>query len=176
MLSGDELKARASAIRLAIFDVDGVLTNGSLHYTEEGREHKAFHARDGLGMKMLMKEGITVAIITGRTSAVVSYRMTELGIDHVYQGSDDKLETFQSLLRALQLDPAHVAMMGDDIVDLPIMNRVGLAMAPADAHPAVVAVTDWQSSLDGGRGSAREACDLILTAQGKMGRILDRLQ
>lgn len=171
-----QLLARAADVRLAIFDVDGVLTTGSLHYTEEGREHKVFHARDGLGMKMLMKEGVDVAIITGRTSAVVSHRMAELGIDHVYQGCDDKLATFKTLLAALRLDPSQVAMMGDDIVDLPILNRVGLAMAPKDAHSVICDAVHWRSTINGGCGAAREACDLILKAQGKLDQIVGRMQ
>jgi 3-deoxy-D-manno-octulosonate 8-phosphate phosphatase (KDO 8-P phosphatase) len=166
------LAQRAGKIRLAIFDVDGVLSDGRISYTDDGRELKAFHVQDGYGMKRLMANGIMVAIITARTSRIVTQRMNDLGIDHVYQGQRDKRTTFESLIKAHDIQPNEVSYTGDDLLDLPVMTRVGLAVAPADAHPEVQRRAHWVTARAGGHGAAREVCDLILQASGHAEREL----
>jgi 3-deoxy-D-manno-octulosonate 8-phosphate phosphatase (KDO 8-P phosphatase) len=165
---------RASHIKLVVFDVDGVLTDGSLYLGDDGLEHKAFHSRDGHGMKMLQETGVEIAIITGRTSRVVELRMESLGIRYTYQGQHDKLPAFDQLCQQLGLDTAQVAYVGDDIVDLPIMSRVGLAIAVADAHPLVKEHAHWQTAACGGRGAARDVCELVMRAQGTLESVLRR--
>lgn len=162
----EDSHSRAARIRLAVFDVDGVLTDGRLYLGPDGFEMKVFHTRDGHGLKALQKHGIHVAVISGRHSRAVEERMTQLGIRHVHLGIDDKRPCFESLCRSLDVAPADCAFMGDDVVDLPVMNMVGLAAAPADAHPEVLARAHWRSRREGGFGAARECCDLILAAQG----------
>jgi 3-deoxy-D-manno-octulosonate 8-phosphate phosphatase (KDO 8-P phosphatase) len=163
----DPLLARAAKIRLAVFDVDGTLTDGRLWYGEDGRETKVFHVHDGLGLKRLQANGVQVAIITARISHPVALRAEELDITHVYQGQSDKRACLIDLLDALQLAPEQAAFVGDDLPDLPPMGIAGLAVAVADAHPWVVERAHWQTQRGGGRGAAREVCDLILHAQGK---------
>ncbi len=159
---------KAREVRLVIFDVDGVLTDGSLFFGDDGQEYKAFHSRDGHGMKMLQKSGVPIGIITGRTSKVVEHRMNNLGIEHVYQGKLDKLPAFEELCAKLGVTPEQVAYVGDDVVDLPILRRVGLAVAVQDAHPLVKQHAHWTSEHGGGRGAARDLCELILSAQGNL--------
>jgi 3-deoxy-D-manno-octulosonate 8-phosphate phosphatase (KDO 8-P phosphatase) len=157
---------RAKNIQLVIFDVDGVLTNGQLFLGDDGQEYKAFHSRDGHGMKILQNNGITVAVITGRTSHVVKHRMKNLNIEHVYQGQLDKLPAYTELLGKLRLTPEQVAYVGDDVVDLPVMRKVGLAIAVYDAHPFVIEHAHWQTPHSGGFGAARDVCELLLKAHG----------
>lgn len=159
---------KASRIRLAAFDVDGVLTNGELIFTADGIEQKRFHVHDGLGLKMLQKSGCEIAIITSRQSTVVASRMDELGIRHVYQGREDKQACLLALMKQLGLTAEAVAYAGDDIIDLPAMQQAGLAIAVANAHPFVRARADWTTTLAGGAGAVREICDLLLRAQGKL--------
>ena len=156
---------KARQVKLVIFDVDGVLTDGSLFIGDDGQEYKAFHSRDGHGMKMLMQTGVELAIITGRTSEVVRHRIADLGIKHIYQGQQDKRIAFASLLKDLDLAPEQVAYVGDDIVDLPVMVKVGLAVAVQDAHPFVVQHAHWQTPHGGGKGAGRDVCELIMDAQ-----------
>ncbi len=155
----------AKQIRLVIFDVDGVLTDGGLIFDESGREYKVFNVKDGQGIKMLRDGGVEIAVISARESKSVSVRMTSLGVKHVYQGQDDKGLAFDDLCEKLSINPRHVAYVGDDVPDLRLFSRVGLAIAVADAHVAVRQRADWCTSLAGGRGAAREVCDLILTAK-----------
>ncbi len=162
-----EILERAAHIRLAVFDVDGVLTDGRLWYSDDGRELKSFHVRDGLGLKRLLANGVEVAIITARLSPIVTERTAELGIAHVYQGQDDKLACLERLLHALGIDAKDAAYTGDDLPDLAPMQRAGLAIAVADAHAAVRTRAHWNTGSAGGRGAVREVCDLILAAQGK---------
>ena len=169
-----DIRERASKVRLAVFDVDGVLTDGRLHYTEDGHESKAFHVHDGLGLKRLLANGIEVAIITARTSRIVANRMAELGIAHVYQGQGDKRACLHQLTNALFLEGAEVAYTGDDVPDLRAMSEVGLAIAVANAHPWVLERAHWRTRREGGNGAVREACDLILAAQGKSETELER--
>jgi len=163
----DDLLARAAKVRLAAFDVDGTLTDGRLHYSEDGRETKVFHVQDGLGLKRLQAHGIHVALITARISHTVALRAEELGISHVYQGQSDKRACLRELLDALGLAPEQAAFVGDDLPDLPPMGLSGLAIAPANAHPWVAERAHWQTRRAGGEGAAREVSDLLLLAQGK---------
>lgn len=166
---------RAARIKLVIFDVDGVLTDGSLFLGDEGQEYKAFNSRDGHGMKMLMQHThVTVAVITGRTSGVVKHRMASLGIEHVYQGKLEKLPTFQTLIKELEMHEEETAYVGDDVVDLPIMRRVGLAIAVQDAHPLVKKHAHWQTQHAGGRGAARDVCELLMEAHGVLETQLEK--
>jgi 3-deoxy-D-manno-octulosonate 8-phosphate phosphatase (KDO 8-P phosphatase) len=168
-----DILERAKAIKLVIFDVDGVLTDGSLFLGDDGLEYKAFNSRDGHGMKMLQESGITVGIITGRSSKVVDYRMDSLGIEHVYQGQQDKRVAFAEILDKLQLTPKEVAYVGDDVVDLPVMSKVGLAIAVQDAHPMVLKHAHWQTPHCGGRGAGRDVCEMLMEAHGVLQETLD---
>ncbi len=159
---------RAARVKLVVFDVDGVLTDGSLYITDDGMEFKAFHSRDGHGMKMLQETGVELAIITGRSSDTVGHRMASLGIKHVYQGQREKLPAFQALIKKLGLAPGEVAYVGDDVVDLPVMRQVGFAVAVQDAHPFLKKHAHWLTPNGGGRGAARDVCELIMEAQGNL--------
>jgi len=150
------------SIQLAIFDVDGVFTNGQIHYLANGDEFKSFHAHDGLGIKRLLQSGITVAIITARESQIVTKRMQELGIKHVFQGAKDKWVVYQKLLQALALSPEVVSYMGDDLPDKAIMQDVILPVAPANAVTAIQQVARIQTKASGGYGAVREFCDMLL--------------
>ncbi len=159
---------KAKQIKLVIFDVDGVLTDSSLFIGDDGQEYKAFNSKDGHGMYMLQQQGVKIAIITGRVSKVVEHRMADLGIKHIHQGCREKLPAFEKLIQQLELRPEEVAYVGDDIVDLPILSRVGLAIGVGDAHPAVKRHAHWLTSNPGGRGAAREVCELIMESQGTL--------
>jgi len=161
-----DILEKAARIRLLIFDVDGVLTDGSLFIGDDGQEYKAFNSRDGHGIKMLAKHGVTIAIITGRTSKVVEHRMANLGVTHVYQGKLDKLPAYEELAAKLDIPAEETAYVGDDVVDLPVMRRVGLAIAVQDAHPLVRTHSHWQTPSCGGRGAARDVCEMLLEAKG----------
>lgn len=158
---------RASRVQLLILDVDGVLTDGRLYYGPDGAEFKAFHAQDGSAVKRLLAAGIGVAIISGRRSESVQRRAAELGIAHLYAGVDDKAVALGTLCRAAGIDADNMAHVGDDIADLPLFERVGMAFAVPDAHPAVLAQADHVTHAAGGRGAVREICDLLLTAHAK---------
>lgn len=164
-----EIMARAARVRLVVFDVDGVLTDGRLIMGEGGEEYKVFHSRDGQGIVMLRDAGLQVAIISGRSSPVVSERMAALGVEWVFQGESRKLPVFESLLSRLGLAPEEAAYVGDDLPDISILARSGLAVTVADAHPDTSRYAHWQTRLPGGRGAAREVCDLVLQAQGLLG-------
>lgn len=168
-----DILEKAARVELLIFDVDGVLTDGSLYVADDGQEYKAFHSRDGHGIKMLQGHGVELAVITGRTSKVVEHRMTNLGIRHVYQGQLDKLPAFEKLIGDLGIDGENTAYVGDDVVDLPVMRRVGFAIAVQDAHPLVKQHAHWQTPNDGGRGAARDVCELLLEARGKLHEALE---
>ncbi len=163
-----EILNRAEQIELAIFDVDGVLTNGGLILGENGNEYKAFHSRDGLGLVMLRDSGCQIAVISGRSSNIVSEHMAALGIEYVYQGQNDKGKALEDLLTKLNVDANATAYVGDDFIDLPAMRRVGLAIAVADAHPLVIERAHWITKEKGGRGAAREVCELIMHARGTL--------
>jgi len=163
-----DLLARAAGIRLAAFDVDGVLTNGQLFLGPQGEEYKVFNVRDGQGLVMLRESGVAIAIITGRRSAVVAARMAELGIEYVYQGQRDKAAALDELLARLGLGPEAVCYAGDDLPDLPVLQRVGLPVTVADGHPACVAAARYRTTAVGGAGAVREICELLMTAQGTL--------
>jgi len=163
-----DIQKKAAAIRLIVFDVDGVLTDGSLYIGDDGQEYKAFNSKDGHGMKMLQATGVQIAIITGRTSEVVRIRMHSLGIEHVYQGKRIKLPAYEELKQATGLSDEQIAYVGDDVVDLPVMTRVGLAIAVQDAHYLTKQHAHWVTPSGGGRGAGREACELIMDAQGTL--------
>ncbi len=161
-----ELYQRAAKVRLLIFDVDGVLTDGSLFYGDDGQEYKAFNSLDGHGIKMLRQTGVEAAILTGRTSQVVLHRAKNLGISRIFQGAEDKLEAYQTLLGETGLAPDETAYMGDDIVDLPVLRRCGLAISVPGAPELVRTQVHYVTRAQAGRGAAREACELIMRAQG----------
>jgi 3-deoxy-D-manno-octulosonate 8-phosphate phosphatase (KDO 8-P phosphatase) len=163
-----DIHEKAKAVKLVIFDVDGVLTDGGLFLGDDGQEYKAFHSRDGHGMKMLQFTGVVIGIITGRTSEVVRLRMESLGIEYVYQGKQEKLPAYEELRDKLGLADEQIAYVGDDVVDLPIMRRVGLSIAVQDAHPFVLQHAHWQTPHAGGRGAARDVCEMIMQAQGTL--------
>lgn len=168
----EALRTEAAGIRAAIFDVDGVLTDGTLYISEAGETLKAFHALDGHGLKLLAQAGITPIVITGRDSPAVRRRLKDLGVSHAVFGAHDKLAAAEPLLASLGLSWEAVAVMGDDWPDLPLLLRAGLALAPANAHPEVRAVAHHVSALRGGQGAARECCDLLLWATGHYERLL----
>ena len=155
----------ARNIRLLILDVDGVLTDGGLQFDNRGEEYKTFNSLDGHGIRMMLDSGIEIAIITGRKSVIVEHRMSDLGVRHVYQGCRDKLAAFEALLQETGLEPGHVAYVGDDLPDLPIMSRVGLGIAVQNAHTFVKQHCDWVTTASGGSGAVREITDFILQAQ-----------
>ena len=157
---------RARAVRLAIFDVDGVMTDGRLYYGERGEELKVFDVRDGHGLKMLQQSGVRLALLTSRSSRAVALRAENLGIDLVYQGVADKLAAFEDLLAALKLAADGASYMGDDLIDLPVLQRCGLALSVPGAPPDVQAAAHYVTQAPGGRGAVREACELMLRAQG----------
>jgi 3-deoxy-D-manno-octulosonate 8-phosphate phosphatase (KDO 8-P phosphatase) len=163
---------RASRIKVLLLDVDGILTDGSIIYTAENVEIKAFHIQDGLGLKLLQKVGIEAGLITARRSEMVRRRAEELGLAHIHQGIENKLEIYQELLARQGLQPEETAYMGDDWLDLPLLTRVGLAATVADAVPEVKQVVHYVTRRAGGRGAVREVCDLLLEARGKREELL----
>lgn len=174
MNQADNITARARDIKLVVFDVDGVLTDGGLILGESGNEYKIFHVRDGQGLVMLRESGCLVAVITARSSKIVAERMAALGIEHVFQGQNNKGEALIKLMNDLGISRQHAAYVGDDILDLPAMRLAGIAIAVADAHPVVQENADWVTSAGGGRGAAREVCEMIMQAQGTLQPLLQR--
>lgn len=161
-----DIHDRAKRIRLAAFDVDGVLTDGTLYFSEAGEELKAFNVRDGHGLRMLQATGVKLAIITSRTSRCVEMRAQGLGIDLVCQGAADKLVALGEILERLGIDAAQAAYMGDDVIDLPVFRRCGLAVTVPEAPVLVRRHAHHVTQAAGGRGAARELCELIMHAQG----------
>lgn len=165
------LLARAAKVRLACFDVDGTLTDGRLIFDSEGRELKAFHVRDGQGLVLLKRAGIAVAFVTARASTIAELRAVELGVEACTK-VDDKLACVRGIAERLGVGLDAVAFMGDDFADLAVLQAVGLAVAPADAHAWVRERVHWRTVAHGGNGAARELCDLVLAAQGKADALL----
>lgn len=155
----------ARQIRLLILDIDGVMTDGGLQFDNRGEEYKTFNSLDGHGIRMLLDCGIEIAVITGRNSGIVNHRMNELGVRHIYQGYRDKLQAYEKLLQDTGLESGQTAYVGDDLPDLPVMRRVGLAIAVQNAHVFVKQHCDWVTSARGGNGAVREVTDFILQAQ-----------
>lgn len=168
----NQARQRALPVRLAIFDVDGVMTDGSLFFCDDGKEYKAFNSLDGHGLKMLRQTGVESAIITGRNSQVVTHRAKNLGIHHVYQGVDNKLDAYLHLLDKLGLQMEQTAYMGDDVVDLPVMTRCGLAISVPAAPCEVQQYAHLVTQREGGHGAVREACEFIMKAQGHYAALL----
>lgn len=160
-----ELQDRARAVRVLVLDVDGVLTDGTLYYSASGEELKAFNIQDGLGIKMLQAGGVELAIISGRGSRALELRARDLGIRHLVQGAERKLTAFERLLRDLDLQPEQAACMGDDLPDLPMLERCVLAITVPDAPDQLRARAHYVSRRRGGHGAVREVCELILAAQ-----------
>lgn len=171
-LAAPELQARANRIKLLLLDVDGVLTDGRLYFSNQGDEFKTFSTLDGHGIKMLQKSGVKVGIITGRTSNLVAKRANDLGINILVQGREDKWDALQEILAEHPLALEEIAFMGDDWPDLTVMCRVGLALTPANGHFTVVERSHWQSQARGGEGAVREACDMLMKAQNTFDQIL----
>jgi 3-deoxy-D-manno-octulosonate 8-phosphate phosphatase (KDO 8-P phosphatase) len=164
---------KAKKLKLLILDVDGVLTDGKLFFDNQGNEYKSFHARDGHGIKLLRQTGVEVAVISGRKSNSVALRMKNLGIEYVYQGHENKQAAFDELIQKTGIMPEQAAHVGDDLLDLPIMMRVGLAIAVNDANFAVKQRAHWCTTLPGGHGAVREVCDFIMQAQGNFEGIVN---
>jgi len=172
MSSRDMEKARN--VKLLILDVDGVLTDGRIVIDDRGVETKCFDVRDGHGIKMLKRANIDVAIITGRESQVVSHRARELGIDSVFQNIHNKLEVYEAILKEKGLKDGEVGFVGDDVIDLPLLRRVGFAAVVADGVEELKPYADYVSRNKGGRGAVREIIELILKAQGKWAELMER--
>jgi len=162
------LAQRILALRLVAFDVDGILTDGGLYLSDSGEEFKRFNSLDGHGLKMLKASGVEIAIITGRTSRCVELRAKNLGITHLYQGVEDKWAAMQQLLTLLNLSPEAAAYMGDDVIDLPVMRRMGLSITVPNAPQVVRDHAHYLTQREGGHGAVREACELIMSAQGTL--------
>ena len=159
------VRRRAARIRCAVFDIDGVMTDGKLYLGPGGQEWKAVSVRDGLGLKLLLQAGIEVAVISGRPSTAMQSRFASLGVTRLYLDTEDKLPVYEHLRSDLGLRDEHCAVMGDDTPDLPMMECAGLALTVADAHPSVLKAAHWASRFPGGQGAVREACDLLLAAR-----------
>ena len=168
-----DILKKAAKIKLVIFDIDGVLTSGALFIGDDGQEYKAFNSKDGHGLRMLQDAGVEVAILTGRQSTVVAHRAKDLGITRIYQGKRQKLPAYEELLKETGLTHEDVAYVGDDVVDLPVMNKVGLAICVQDGHSFVKKHSHWVTECNGGCGAGREVCELILQAQGKLQTMLE---
>lgn len=160
-----EVKTRIEKIKLLICDIDGVFSDGTIFLGNDGEELKGFNTKDGYGLRQFMRAGFDIAIITGRTSNIVKNRMKGLGVEHIYQGMEDKITGFKQLLQDFELTATEVAYIGDDFPDVPVMREVGLAVAPADGHPYVRSIAHYVTTLGGGKGCVRELSDLILLQQ-----------
>ncbi len=167
-------EAKLAQISLLLLDVDGVLTDGSIYFDHQGEELKAFNSKDGLGLHFLMQAGIQVGVITARQSKALQHRCDNLGIDLVFQGMRDKAAAMEQIRERTGVDPHQMAYMGDDLLDLPMFARVGLAIAVADSHPYVIQHADMITTAKGGKGAVREICDAILSAKGFLNDIMTR--
>jgi 3-deoxy-D-manno-octulosonate 8-phosphate phosphatase (KDO 8-P phosphatase) len=159
------LSHKAKAIRLFIFDVDGILTSGVIYYGSQGTEMKGFHVHDGLGIKLLQKSGVTVAVISAKHSELVTKRLQDLKIEHMYLGHEDKVPAYEALKQKLQLDDHEIAFMGDDLPDLPLLRRVGFAVTVSEASSIMQEHAHFITTRKAGKGAVREACEFVLHAQ-----------
>jgi len=164
---------KAKEIKVLILDVDGVLTDSKLYFDGRGKEYKSFNVRDGLGIRLLQKAGIKVAVISGRGSKPVELRMKMLGIQLVYLEQLNKGEALQDIMNKTGCSAEQLAHVGDDLIDLPVLTQVGLAIAVQDANEQILPYVDWQTREKGGEGAVREVCDFILQAQGKMEELIE---
>ena len=167
-------RKKLKSVKLLMLDVDGVLTDGKIIYNDRGEEIKAFNVRDGHGLKLLMRAGIEIALITGRKSKVVLHRARDLGIKKVYQRGTNKIDIYEKILKGKKLKDIHVGFVGDDLVDIPVLKRVGFSAAVGDAIPEVKKVVDYVASKRGGEGAVREICELLLKVQNKWEGITER--
>jgi 3-deoxy-D-manno-octulosonate 8-phosphate phosphatase (KDO 8-P phosphatase) len=174
MVEQEEVERRAAGVRLLLLDCDGVLTDGRITLVEGGDEQKSFHTRDGHGLVLLHRAGLRSGIISGRSSRIVAARAADLGVAYVRQGALDKLEVFEELLDEAGVGPSEVAYVGDDVVDVPLMRRSGLAVAVADATEDTREAAHYVTRLPGGFGAVREVCELILKAQGRWDELMKR--
>ncbi len=165
---------KAKNIKLIIFDVDGVLTDGGLYFSDKGIELKRFNSLDGLGIKLLKQNGIEPAIISARSSKNVMYRMQDLDIKHFYQGEDNKIVAFNNLIKKLSLKNEQVAYIGDDIIDLPVMRKIGLPIAVSNAHELIKENAYFVTEKIGGHGAVREVCDLLLKSQNTYNKTMNK--
>ena len=165
---------RIRRVKLVVFDVDGVLTDGTIYLMPDGREIKAFNALDGAGLKYLERAGIATAVLSGRRSAAVKYRAREVGMRYVLQGYKRKLEGLARLERRCKVPPGEMCYVGDDLPDIPVMGKVGFAVAVAGARPEVIRAAHWVTGQSGGRGAAREVAEMVLKTQGKWRSIIAR--
>lgn len=172
----EKLHEKMKKVRLLILDVDGVMTDGKIIIDDAGNEAKHFNVRDGHGIKMIMRHGIDVVLLTGRRSKVVEHRAKDLGISEVHQGAHDKLGIFEAILRSKSLRYENIAFVGDDIVDVPVLKRAGFSVAVADAAEHVKKCVDYITHNSGGAGAVREVCEMILKAQDKWGDIVTRYE
>lgn len=170
--SSTSLINRAQAVKLLLLDVDGVLTDGSIPYTAAGEEIKTFHSRDGFGLNLVQKIGVKVGLITARKSEALARRAKDLSVAYLFQGARNKVAVFKEIIAELEISPSETAYMGDDWLDLPLLNMVGLAATVADAVPEVRKIVDYVAESPGGRGAVREVCDLIIKAQGRRDSLL----
>ncbi|MCD6153434.1 MAG: HAD-IIIA family hydrolase [Syntrophobacterales bacterium] len=175
-LFDEELVKKIKSVTFLMLDVDGVLTDGKIIIDDLGNETKHFNVRDGHGLKMLIRTGIQVVLITGRTSKVVEYRARELGIKEIYQGSKNKVENLEEILRKKRISGEQVAYVGDDIVDIPVFRRVGFSVAVEDASEYAKESADYITERKGGQGAVRELCEIILKIQGKWDDIASRYE
>ncbi|MCF8069157.1 MAG: HAD-IIIA family hydrolase [Desulfobacterales bacterium] len=170
----DAITSGLKQIKLLLLDVDGVLTRGDIIYGADGGETKAFYVRDGLGIRFLMESGIHVGIVTGRSSEALLHRCKNLGIDLIFDGVRDKAKVLNDIIEKTGISPEEMAFIGDDLVDIPLLKRVGIAVAVADAHDAVKKCATMVTAANGGAGAVREFCEAVLTARGLWDKILER--
>ncbi len=168
----NKIDEKAKAIKLLVIDVDGVLTAGHLVYTEHGLTLKAFHVHDGLGLQLLKKSGVKLAAITTCVAKLNQIRLEALGFDDIFLGQKDKRAAYQQLLEKYQFSAQHIAYMGDDLPDLPLLRLAGLSVIPANAVPLLKSYADWQTTASGGNGAVRELCERIMRAQGTFETLL----
>ena len=168
-------RERLKLVELLLLDVDGVLTDGGIIYTDSGEQVKIFNSRDGLGIRLLQDSGVQVGIVTGRASQVLHHRCENLGIDLLFEGIADKSSALKTICEKTGIAPANIAFVGDDLVDLPLFARVGVSIAVADCHAAVSEKVDWVTKAAGGSGAVREVCDEILKAKGLFDQIVERM-
>lgn len=161
----EDLVRKCKKIKLFVCDVDGVFSDGRIYLGNDGEELKAFHTKDGFGIKALGANGVDVAVITGRRSMIVEKRMQALNVKHIVQGEENKLPALKNIMDSLNLSPGQVAYIGDDMPDYDCMKYVGLAIAVYDAHPQILAISDYRTTIRGGFGAVREACDIMMQCQ-----------
>jgi 3-deoxy-D-manno-octulosonate 8-phosphate phosphatase (KDO 8-P phosphatase) len=174
MMSTSTWPQNLKEIQLLLLDVDGVLTDGSIIYSDEGRETKVFNVKDGFGLKLIMSAGIKVGLVTGRTSNALHRRCRDLGIKHIYDGVQQKARLLDKIVAETGVGADNTAYIGDDLPDLPLMRRIGLAIAVADAHEMVRDYADWITAAPGGRGAVREVCDALLKARGDWESLMEQ--